>query len=329
MELILGLEVTVPAEASTAFFRRIAEEAPVAVAMAVVPDGTVVYANRAYRALLDDGAAVIGATVASLFPGGDDMTRIGEAWCSGRTVTARGLPRLLRPGQPSWWDEDIHPLPDPDGSIPAVLIMAREVTGHVQARQEADAARAVLARQAEQLRLAINTAGMFFWDWDIAAGTIEWSDGLEAACGLAPGSFEGTLEAFQAMVHPDDIDRVGAEIARALAGEADYDAEFRMRRADGGLRWVSARGTVLRDAAGQPVRMIGIDLDITRRRLAEDTWRSSEERLRLTQEAAKLGMWEYHPVSRRSVLSAGYRAIHGLDEAAAATLDFDGWLALV
>ncbi len=323
----MGQQAPDPAQTSTAFFRRIAEEAPVAVAMAVAPEWRVVYANPAYRALVGECPEVIGSTLAELFPGGDDEARIGEALRGRRTVTTQGLPR---PGlRPSWWDEDIHPLPEPDGTIPAVLIMGCDVTAHVRARQEADAARAALARQAEQLRLAIGAAGMFFWDWDLATDAVEWSAGLEAVCGMAPGSFGGTLAAFRALVHPDDLPRVEAEIARALAGKAAFDTEFRMRRADGGLCWVGARGTVLRDAAGRPVRMIGIDRDITRRRLAEETLRANEERLRLAQEAAQLGMWEYHPLSQRSVLSAGYREIHGLDEAQATGLDLDGWLALV
>jgi PAS domain S-box-containing protein len=301
--------------------------------MVVAPDWNIVYANAACRGLFDAGTQVIGKPLATLFPGAKpagDLERIAEACRTRRTVSGRGLPRVLRPGAPvTWWDDDIHPLPDPDGSIPAVLIMAREVTGHIEARREADEAKAILAKQAEQMRLALGAARMFFWDWDIASGRVEWSEGLEAACGLPPGGFAGTVEAFRALVHPDDQPRVETGIHRALAGTAAYDTEFRILRGDGGIRWVASRGTVLRDAAGRPVRFVGIDLAITQRRAELETVQANEERLRLAKEAASLGLWEYHPRSGASVLCTVYRALHGLTDAAADRLDMDGWLALL
>lgn len=314
-------------------FRRIAEETPAVVAMVVAPDWTIVYANAACRGLFDAGAKIIGQPLATLFPGAEpagDLERIAEACRTRRTVSGRGLPRVLRPGAPvTWWDDDIHPLPDPDGSVPAVLIMAREVTGHVEARHVVDEAKASLAKQAEQMRLALGAARMFFWDWDVATGRVEWSEGLEAACGLPPGGFDGTVEAFRALVHPDDQPRVETGISHALAGTAAYDTEFRMLRGDGGIRWVASRGTVLRDAAGRPVRFVGVDLDITHRRVELETVQSNEERLRLAKESAGLGLWEYHPRSRASVLCVVYRALHGLTDAVADSLDMDGWLALL
>ena len=209
------------------------------------------------------------------------------------------------------WDLEAHPAADGTG----VLLVARaaELAGRELAGGERAAEREALARLVEQQRLAIGAARMFFWDWDIRGGTVEWSDGLEKACGLPPGAFGGTAEAFRTLVHPADLPRVEAALGRALAGEAEYDIEFRMLRGDGGHRWVLARATVLRDAAGRPRRMVGIDLDITERRLAEEALRDSRERLRLAEETARFGIWEWDAREDRQVWSAEQYRLHRLD----------------
>lgn len=187
---------------------------------------------------------------------------------------------------------------------------------------------AALARAHEQMRLAIGAARMFFWDWDIATGTIEWSDGLEAACGLPPGGFGGTTEALRALIHPDDLPRVEAALGRALAGEALYEIEFRMCRPDGSMRWVAARGTVQRDGTGKPVRMVGIDLDATERKAAEQALADSEARLLLAQEAGGIGFWDWDLVSGKTNGSPAYFKLYGLPPDAPMP-DFAGWLGMV
>jgi PAS domain S-box-containing protein len=187
---------------------------------------------------------------------------------------------------------------------------------------------AALLRAHEQMRLAIGAARMFFWDWNIVTGAIEWSDGLEEACGLPPGGFAGTVEAFRALIHPEDLPRVEVALGQALADLAPYDTEFRMGRPDGTWRWVVARGTVLRDGAGRPVRMIGIDFDITERKAGEAALARSEARARLVKAATGIGVWDWDLVTGETSVSSAYRQIYGLAMDAPMP-DFDGWLSLV
>ena len=156
----------------------------------------------------------------------------------------------------------------------------RDVTERVHAEA---ALREAEARQ----RLAFDAARIYSWDWDIGTGRVAWPDGLEAALGFPPGGFGGTVEAFRDLVLPDDRPGVEAAIGRALAGDTDgYRAEFRMRRADGSIRWTETRGTVLRDAAGRPVRVVGVDHDVTDRRAAEEAQRAEEAFLRSVLDAS-------------------------------------------
>ncbi|HZF74665.1 MAG TPA: PAS domain-containing protein, partial [Acetobacteraceae bacterium] len=218
-------------------------------------------------------------------------------------------------------DLEAHPAADGTG----VLLVAR-AAGHAGGERAAE--REALTRLVEQQRLAIGAARMFFWDWDIRDGTVEWSEGLEEACGLPRGAFGGTVEAFRALVHPADLPRVEAALRRAVAGEVEYEIEFRMLRGDGGQRWVLSRATVLRDSDGGPRRMVGIDLDITDRKLAEEALRESRERLRLAEETARFGIWEWDSREDRQVWSAEQYRLHGLDPDARAP-SFAEYLAMV
>jgi two-component system sensor histidine kinase UhpB len=86
---------------------------------------------------------------------------------------------------------------------------------------------------------------------------------------------------WQERLHPEDRPRVLARLGACMKDPAlDYEAEFRMRHRDGSYRWLHAQGVILRDAAGQPERMLGCHIDITERRQAEQALRDSAERLR-------------------------------------------------
>ncbi|MGH7391002.1 MAG: hybrid sensor histidine kinase/response regulator [Candidatus Rokuibacteriota bacterium] len=138
----------------------------------------------------------------------------------------------------------------------------------------------------ERLRVAVDAARMGTWEWTIATGTVEWSPSLEAMHGLAPGSFAGTYEAFQADVHPDDRAALDQAIRAALE-RGEHRVEYRIVRPDGVVRWVEGRGKVFRDAAGRPERVIGVCLDVTERRVAEEQRARILERLGFLGEIAR------------------------------------------
>ena len=138
-----------------------------------------------------------------------------------------------------------------------------------------------LAESKDRLRLALNAAGMSTWDWDIKADKIEWSENLEPQMAMPQGSFQGHYAAFLELVHPDDRDRVAESISRAIETGADYHMEFRMSRKDGGTRWTETRGRVSHDDQGRPIRMIGVDVDITERKRAEEDLRLATERFKV------------------------------------------------
>ncbi len=134
-------------------------------------------------------------------------------------------------------------------------------------------AREALAASEERLRLALDAGRMGVWDWNVRSGDLKWSDSLEPLHGLAPGTFGGTMEHFQQLIHPDDREVANTALRQALESCGEYYVEFRNRKQNGGIHWIAGSGKVFAGDDGQPLRMIGIALDVTQRKRAEQTAR--------------------------------------------------------
>ncbi len=127
-----------------------------------------------------------------------------------------------------------------------------------------------LARESRQrLELAVNAARMGIWSYDC----VHASRYLDAqSChilGIDPQTYTGQPQEFFQVIHPDDLDRVKAAIARALAENIPYEMEYRVVLADGNFRHVVSRGRVVCDGHGRPARIDGVTWDETDRRNRE------------------------------------------------------------
>jgi PAS domain S-box-containing protein len=119
--------------------------------------------------------------------------------------------------------------------------------------------------------VALAAASMHTWAWDLATDRVDWSEGVEGLVGLPPGTFGGTFEAYQRVLHPDDRGRVLEGVKRAVEDESvTYDMEHRVVLPDGSFRWLACRGQVKRDDDGRPMHMLGVVWDIHAQKLAAD-----------------------------------------------------------
>jgi two-component system sensor kinase FixL len=122
-------------------------------------------------------------------------------------------------------------------------------------------------RSEEQLAIAIEAAQLGRWEYDFATQHLMWSDEtrriyevpLDAP--ISPATFDG-------LVHPDDRGIIAAATIDGVSGRA-IDVEFRIRFPDGRIKWVLSKAATICDEAGQPMRSIGIKMDITSRKAAE------------------------------------------------------------
>jgi PAS domain S-box-containing protein len=152
-----------------------------------------------------------------------------------------------------------------------------------------------LRNSQERLNLALKSSKASTWDRDITADKATWDEHIHAIFGLAPGSFSGKLEDFLGMVHPDDRERVRAEMTSAMDGSADYSTTYRVIWPNSSVHLIADRGKVYHDAAWRAMRMIGVCWDITEQKITDDALRESEARLSLAINAAGAGLWVTEP----------------------------------
>jgi PAS domain S-box-containing protein len=133
-----------------------------------------------------------------------------------------------------------------------------------------------------RLQLALATAGMVRWDWDVAADEFIWPEEPWRLAGPAPR--DGHL-GLRDMVHPEDLVHFIRVLNQTVQTGEPYRDEYRLTRTDGKVVWVSARGYAVRDADGRVTRVIGVAQDVSDIKQAEQALRESEKELRLITDA--------------------------------------------
>lgn len=136
-----------------------------------------------------------------------------------------------------------------------------------------------LRNLSHRLSLAVQAGQIGIWSWDLDQQLL-WDEQLCKIYGLQHPESIMSWQAWRSMVHHEDIERVEARLRATLAGAPYAGVEFRIWRTDGELRWLQSFAQVQRDDQGNPVQMVGINQDITERKLAEQTLEASENRFR-------------------------------------------------
>jgi PAS domain S-box-containing protein len=139
---------------------------------------------------------------------------------------------------------------------------------------------AELREHAQRMAEAERVAGFGVWRWEIAAGTVTWSDQLHAIYGLEPGAFEGTVDDFMGRLHPDDRERVGQHVAHAVQTLEPFAFEERIVRPDGSVRVLLSQGRAIPGPDGRAAALVGVCHDVTERAAVERALGASERRMR-------------------------------------------------
>jgi|GEM_PF-6796270 len=240
-----------------------------AFALRVDPDETVMpewVAGAATRILglttdeMNDPAKMMG----TVHP--DDLPRMAEHQrriLTGQTTGALEF-RIVRHGEIRWLNNYLHPIWD------ATHKRVVRIYGAVQDITERKEIEAAFRASEERYARATNAGKVNVWDWDLRTNAIYVSDMLKQLLGYGHDVQWDIINAWEQLVHPDDLARLVALREGICRGEVDEDtAEYRMRHRNGSFRWFLSRYRMIRDAQGTPMMISGTDTDITEHKQLE------------------------------------------------------------
>ncbi|WP_437632035.1 hybrid sensor histidine kinase/response regulator [Sorangium sp. So ce854] len=185
---------------------------------------------------------------------------------------------------------------------------ARGSVEEQQARLEADVERG-------RYRLLARVTKESIWDWDIRNDQVERNETFYELFRYTPEQADPSGWWWLGRIVPEDHDRVARGIEQVIHGDGDsWSAQYRVVRGDGSIARVLDRGYVLRDAAGEAIRMVGSTVDLTERLRMESALRDREDRLRLATWAADVGTWSVDLETWDDTRDASLNRILGLEE---------------
>ena len=212
----------------------------------------------------------------------------GRSWLENRPVWTGDAPQEERFGEEADWSDGLRsalafPILGGGGLRGIIELLGSEVlhpdrellytVGLIggQLGQFADRRRAEkeLREAEERLRLATEAGRVGLLDWDVLADECRCSGAMAEIYGYPPGEFNSSYEGFLKRIHPDDRGRVRRTLDAAVAAGVPHELEFRIVRPAGDVRWVQSKGRVHRDKKGVPARVLGVTLDVTEQKQAE------------------------------------------------------------
>jgi len=244
-------------------------------------NGVIEWVNHAFNTFTGySSAEAIGKTPALLKSGKQEdwfYKNLWETILSGQTWHGEMINRR-KDSTLYTAEKTITPMKNDHGEITHFIAVGQDITERKKTED-------TLTQFIDRLSLATVAGGVGVWDHDLINNTMTWDEQMFALYGITRESFSGTYEAWKERVHPDDLQLLDHAMQMALEGQKDFDIEFRVVWPDKTLHNICALGLVRHDAFGRPLRMIGTNWDITKRKQEELELRQAKEEAELANKA--------------------------------------------
>ena len=225
------------------------------------PDGTILWANRAELAMLGyEPGEYIGHNIAEFHVDKGLVARILQRLAAGEILREQPAKLLCKNGSTRSVLVSSNALYE-NGKLVSTRCFTRDVTDQSTAQE-------TMRERGAVMHLAMQGARMGYFVADLDAERVRASQELAELLGMT-FAFDWTLEAFVAVLHPEDRGPFRAALADAVAGNAEFLVEFRVRRELADWRWFEGRGEAVYDHDGRPMRFYGVCADVTSRKREE------------------------------------------------------------
>ena len=225
--------------------------------LCVSKDGTVLYSNKAGEPLLNEWGTKIGEKLPSYI--GNFVQKVISQNIPGKMEVKVGKRVFLA---------EFHSLLEDE----CVNIYGFDISDQKELEEK-------LRESEERLLLAQQVAKIGTFEWNLQTGVNIWTPEMEAMYGLLPREFGKTQTAWEKLVHPDDRSKALCLVDLALQTGEPIEGEWRVFWSDGSVHWLTGRWQVFKDATGKPLRMTGVNIDITERKQTEKAWQDSKARV--------------------------------------------------
>ena len=225
---------------------------------------------------------VVGSLVRDIIPPPScDMVlnHYREAIHSGQTV--RWKEESQYPAGQRYGEVAVTPFYDASGRATHLIGIVHDITDREQE----------LSKVNERLSLALDAGGAGGWDYNLRTGKNTWFGKAHAHLGVAPQETAGSSATFWAHVHENDREKLELALQRACETRGEFAEDFRVVWRDGTIHWLRSRGRYHYAENGMPERMLGISIDITDSKRAEQAVHESEQRFRFMANQAPVMIW--------------------------------------
>jgi PAS domain S-box-containing protein len=266
-------------ESERARLQTVVDNVPVGMMFAEAPSGKIVMANRQVEEILRYPVMVISDLShydqwMAFHPDGHRLKAsefpLFRAVESGEIV--RGEEFLFRRGDDTfaWIRCSAAPIRDKEGKVVAGVLAFVDVDDAKRAEQK-------LRQAHDRLAIALTTAKMADWEWDLINDKVIMSPSAERLHGMIPGSFDGKFETWLQSIVPEDRERVRTSMRLSITTGIEHETDYRIKAPDGGVRWLLSKAVVQREEHGMKQRLLGVSMDITSNKQAQEALLQSEK----------------------------------------------------